>query len=105
MNFEQRLEALLRSLPDTDRAVARDVLEQHRQDLLAKLRLYRSSAAAAGASLRSEQFSEADARAAFAKANGHAAEFRQAVQEVVIEIAGKMSPAGREHLRPGVGGP
>jgi uncharacterized membrane protein len=105
MNFEQRLETLLRELPEADRSNAQAILDAHRQDLLDKLRLYRQSALAAATAVHAETFDADDARAAFAKANGNSAEFRQALQDMVIEIAGKISPKGREHLRAGIAGP
>jgi uncharacterized membrane protein len=105
LNFEQRLELLVRGLPDVDRATAHDILEQHRQDLQDKLHLYRTSAQAAAAAIHAEPFNADNARAAFTKANEQSAEFRQALQDMVIEIASKMSPKGREHLRAGIAGP
>ncbi len=105
MNFEQRLDMLLRDLPGGDRAVAQDILEQHRQDLQSKFHLYRSAAQAAGAAIHAEPFNIDNTRAAFAKANDLSAEFRRALQDTLIEIAGKISPMGREHLRPGIAGP
>jgi uncharacterized membrane protein len=105
MNFEQRLDMLLRDLPDSDRAAARDILEQHRQDLRSKFHLSRGAAQAAAAAIHAEPFNADDTRAAFAKANELSADFRRSLQDTLIEIAGKVSPAGREHLRPGVAGP
>jgi uncharacterized membrane protein len=105
MNFEQRLEALIQTLPDADRPIAQEVVDQHRQDLAGKLRAYRVSAVAAAVAVRAEPFNDETARQAFAKANEQSAIFRQTVEDMVIEIAGKVSPAGREHLRPGIGGP
>ncbi len=105
MNFEQRLEILVRDLPDADRAIAQTVLDAHRQDLQDKLHLYRQSALAAATLVHAESFSTDDTRAAFAKTNGYSAEFRQALQDMVIEIAGKISPKGRDHLRAGITGP
>jgi uncharacterized membrane protein len=105
MSFEQRLEILVRDLPEPDRANAQAILDAHRQDLQDKLHLYRQSALAAAAAVHAESFNTNDARAAFAKANGNSAEFRQALQDMVIEIAGKISPEGRERMRAGITGP
>lgn len=105
MNFEQRLEILLRELPDADRASAHEILLAHRQDILDKFHVYRQSATAAAAAVHAEPFNADDARTAFATANGNSAEFRQALEDMVIDIAGKISPKGREHLRAGIAGP
>lgn len=105
INFEQRFDMLLRGLPDGDRATAHDILEQHRQELQSKFHLYRSAAQAAGAAIHAEPFDVDGTRAAFAKANDLSADFRRSLQDTLIEIAGKISPTGREHLRPGIAGP
>ncbi len=95
---------LVRNLPDEDRTEAHKILEAHRQDLEDKFHLYRVSAQAAGAAIHAEPYNADEARSAFAKANDRLAEFRQAVQDVVIEIAGKISDKGREHLHAGIVG-
>ena len=105
MNFEQRLEILLRELPEADRAGAHEILLAHRQEILDKFHVYRQSATAAAAVVHAEPFNADDARAAFATANANSAEFRQALEDMVIDIAGKISPKGREHLRAGIAGP
>jgi uncharacterized membrane protein len=105
MNLEQRIEMLFRNLPDGDRTIAREVMDKHRQQLLDRLHDYRGAAMAAAAALRADPFNEEAARAAFAKADDASAAFRHEVQDTVIEIAGKVSPESRAHLRPGIGGP
>ena len=105
MNMEQRFEMLFQNLPDGDRAIARDVMDKHRQQLLERLHDYRAAALAAAATLRDDPFSEEAVRTAFAKADETSTAFRHEVQDTVIEIASKVSPSSRAHLRPGIGGP
>jgi uncharacterized membrane protein len=105
MNMEQRFEMLFQTLPDADRAIAHDVIDKHREQLLDRLHEYRAAAGAAAAVVRADPFNEDAARAAFVKADDSSIAFRHEVQDTVIDIAGKVSPAGRSHLRPGLGGP
>ncbi|HTJ63144.1 MAG TPA: periplasmic heavy metal sensor [Alphaproteobacteria bacterium] len=105
MNMEQRFEMLFQTLPDADRAIAREAIDRHREQLLDKLHEYRAAAGAAAAIVRADPFNEEAARAAFAKADDASVAFRHEVQDTVIDIAGKVSTAGRSHLRAGLGGP
>ena len=49
--------------------------------------------------MHSENFDPAEAQTALDTANQRFAEFRAALQSTLIEIAQKVSPEGRKHIR------
>ena len=74
MNFEQRLHNWWREMPPADQAIAEGVLQQHRGEIMEKWR-------------------------AFRPANQRLVELRATLQSTLIEIAQKVSPEGRKHMR------
>ncbi len=103
-NFRQRIEMLLRDLPASDKTVAQTVVDSHYGDIVEKWRAFRPANQRAAAAMRAEPFDPAEAKAAYEAVNKQSEELREAVQETMIEIAQKVSPEGRQHLRlPGGG--
>jgi uncharacterized membrane protein len=103
-NFQQRLEVLLRDLPAADKAIAHTVMESHYSDIIEKWRAFRPANQRAALAMHADPFDPAEARAAYDNVNKRSEDLREAVQNTMIEIAQKISPKGREHLRiPGGG--
>ena len=103
-NFRERLEMLLRDLPEADRTVAHTVMESHYNDIVEKWRAFRPANQRAALAIHSDPFDPAEARAAYDTVNKRSEDLRVAVQNTMIEIAQKISPEGREHLRVPGGG-
>ena len=108
MTFEQRLDFgwqhMWQQLPDADKPIVKDIFARHREDLILKWRAARMPAQRAALALRADPFDEAQARMDLDQANERQTEFRKAVQDMFVEIAGKISPEGREKLRSPIGG-
>ena len=102
-DFETRMSGVLVGLPDNDQAVANEILGRHREELLTKWRAQRNAIQRSVQSLHATPFDPADAHTNFAASNQKAMELRSAIQDTMIEIAGKISDEGREHLHFGPG--
>lgn len=94
-----RLETMWRSMPEQDQAVAHDIVSRHQDELLIKWRAWRSASKQASLSLTTTPFDANDIQAEFTKSNDRAQDFRHALQDLLTEIAGKVSPEGRTRLR------
>ncbi len=103
-NFQQRLNGMWRDLPDADQAIARGVVDNHYADIMEKWRAVRPANQRIGLAMHANPFDPDEARSAYEKANEKSEEFRKALRETLIEIAQKISPEGREHLRVQGGG-
>ncbi len=101
--FDTRLEALLNDVPEPDRKLAEDILQQHHDALLEKWHAARNAGQHAALSLRATPFDANEAKANLTKWNDRFFDFRTAFQETMMEIAAKMSPEGRARLRLGPG--
>lgn len=103
-NFEQRLENMWRDMPAADQVNAQEVLDRRRGDLIEKWRACRPANQRVIAAMRADPFDPAEAKAAYENANQRWEELRQAMRDTMIEIAQKISPEGRKHIRgPGMG--
>lgn len=102
-DFEARLNAVWEEMPNADQAIVREILGRHHDELVAKWRASRTANQHAGISLHSAPFDPNEAHGNFVTSNQRSMELRIAVQDTLIEIAGKISDEGREHLRFGPG--
>ena len=98
-NFEQRLHNWWRDMPPADQAIAEDVMKQHLGDIMEKLRAFRPANQRVIKIMHSEDFDPAEARTVMDTANQRLVELRAALQSTLIEIAQKVSPEGRKHIR------
>ena len=101
--FEARLGWLFNDMPNPDRKLAHDIMQQHSDLLLQKWRAARTAGQRAMLSLRATPFDPNDAKADLARWNDRIADFRTAFQDTMLEIAGKVSADGRAHLQLGPG--
>jgi uncharacterized membrane protein len=99
MNFEQRLHGWWRDMPPADQSIAEGIMRQHMDEILEKWRAFRPANQHALQLMRGENFDPAEAKAALDIANQRLAELRAAMQSALIEIAQKVSPEGRKHIR------
>jgi uncharacterized membrane protein len=98
-NFEQRLHNWWRDMPAPDQAIAEGVLQQHMAEIMEKWRAFRPANQHAIQAMRAENFDPAEARAALDAANQRFGELRAAMQSALLEVAQKVSPEGRKHIR------
>jgi len=101
--FDMRLQAVLSDVPEPDHKLALDIMAQHRDALLQKWHAARTAGQHAALSLHATPFDPNDAKADMAKWNERVLEFRATFQDTMIDIASKLSPEGRNHLRIGPG--
>jgi uncharacterized membrane protein len=94
-----RLNIMLEGMSEADQKTARDVLHEHESELGEKWAATRGASQAVTAALHSEPFDADAARAAFAKLNESGEQFRLLLQAMLIEVAQKVSPEGRAHLK------
>ena len=99
MNFEQRLHIWWRDMPAADQAIAEGVMQQHLGEIMEKWRAFRPANQHVIQIMHSENFDPAEARTALETANQRLAELRAILQSTLIEIAQKVSPEGRKHIR------
>jgi uncharacterized membrane protein len=97
--LEQRLDALWGELPEGDRSVAEEIYARHRDEIIQKWHASRAAAQRANRGMRASTFNEGEVRADIAASNDRFMEFRRAVQDLFIDIGGKISQEGRERLR------
>jgi uncharacterized membrane protein len=98
-NFEERLHSLWRDMPAEDQKIAQDVLDRHRGDIMEKWHSFRPANQRVAAAMRAEPFDPVEAKAAYENANQRWDELRAAMRDAMIEIAQKVSPEGRKHIR------
>ena len=72
---------------------------QHIGEIREKWRAFRPANQHVIQVMHAENFDPAEARAAIENANQRLADLRAAVQETLMEIAQKVSPEGRRHIR------
>lgn len=102
--IEARFDMLSRDLPPEDQKVVQEILDRHREDIMAKWHALRGTPNDVSEAFRADPFVPADAQAAFARSNARFTAFRDAIQEAAIEIASRISPEGRKRLHfPGGG--
>jgi uncharacterized membrane protein len=99
MTFEQRLHAWWRDMPPADQTIAENTMDQHLGEILEKWRAFRVANQHVNQILHTENFDPAEAKAAFDLASQRLAELRTVMQGTLIEIAQKVSPEGRKHIR------
>jgi uncharacterized membrane protein len=99
LTFDQRIDAIWRGLPEADQPVARDIIEAHRAQIMARWLALRPAAQHATATVRTTPYMPDEAKASFESLNDRNQALRQAIQDAVIEVAGKISPEGRKELR------
>lgn len=99
MHFEQRLHTWWRDMPAADQAIAEGVMQQHLSEIMEKWRAFRPANQRVIQLLRAEKFDPAEAQAALDTANQRLADLRAAMQTTLLEIAQKVSPEGRKHIR------
>ena len=99
ITFEQRLHTWWRNMPGADQTIADGVMNQHIGEIMEKWRAFRPANQHVNQILHSENFDPAEARAAFDVAGQRLAELRAVMQNTLIEIAQKVSPEGRKHMR------
>jgi uncharacterized membrane protein len=98
-NFEQRLHTWWRDMPAADQAIAESVMQQHMADIMEKWRAFRPANQHVIQAMRAENFDPVEARTALDVANQRLGELRAAMQNALIEVAQKVSPEGRKHIR------
>jgi uncharacterized membrane protein len=98
-NFEQRLDTIWDGLPDADREVAKQIYAKHRDEIIQKWHLSRTAAQRAVKDLKAKSFSEAEVTSDFAASNDRVMEFRKVFQDMILDVASKISPDGRQRLR------
>jgi uncharacterized membrane protein len=98
-NFEQRLDNMWRDMPAADQTIAQEVLDRRRGDIIEKWRACRPANQRVIAAIRADPFDPAEVEAAYENSNQRWDELRQAVRDTLIEIAQKISPEGRKHIR------
>ncbi|HLG86753.1 MAG TPA: periplasmic heavy metal sensor [Alphaproteobacteria bacterium] len=96
--FENQLDAIWRALPETDQAIARDIIAERHDELLRKWRTLLSDSGQAAVALRASSFDEGAARRAFGQLNQAFSEYQTAFQSVKVDIASSVSDEGRRHL-------
>ncbi len=99
INFEQRLHNWWRDMPPADQTIAEGVMQQHLGEIMEKWRAFRPANQHAIQIMHTENFDPAEAKAALDTANQRMVELRGALQNTLIEIAQKVSPEGRKHIR------
>jgi uncharacterized membrane protein len=104
-DFERRLSGYWKELPQDDQGAAQAVIAGHRDDVVEKWRADRAAAQQVSRLLHQPDFDEAGVKAAFDLWNQRALEFRAAMQSLLLDMASKISPEGRTHLRGPMGGP
>jgi hypothetical protein len=104
MDIERRLEGMWRDMPEADRPIARAILRQHHDAIVSRWDALRPANQSAVAEMRSEPFVVDVTKRAFDDTNQRLTEFRIAIQDTMIDIASKISPEGRKHLRVPGGG-
>jgi uncharacterized membrane protein len=97
-NFEQRLHTLWRDMPAADQPIAQGILDQHYSEIIEKWRQFRPASQHVVQVMHADPFDPVEAKAAFDNANQRWAELRTAMQNMLIEIAQKVSPEGRKHI-------
>jgi uncharacterized membrane protein len=103
-NFQQRLNGMLRELPEADQAIARGIIDSHLGDILERWRVFRPANQRVALAIHADPFDPEEAKAAYEKANQRSEEFRRALQATLIEVAQKVSPEGRARLHVAGGG-
>ena len=101
--LESRLDALARDMSPADQAIVHDIVAQHHDALLDKWRASRAAGQEAAVALHATPFSADDSKSLLGKWTDRGLEFRNAFHDLLVEIAGKVSPDGRSHLRFGPG--
>lgn len=101
--FDARLDALWGDMPKADQDIAREIIGQRHDALMDKWHASRAAGQHAALSLRSTPFEPNETRADLTKWNERIVDYRGSLQDMMIEIAGKISPEGRTHLRFGPG--
>ena len=99
LNFEQRLHGWWRDMPAADQAIAEGVMRQHQGEIMEKWRAFRPASQHVIQIMHSENFDPAEAKTALDTANQRLTELRGVLQSTLIEIAQKVSPEGRKHIR------
>lgn len=99
LNFEQRLHTWWRDMPASDQSIAEGIMKQHQPEIMEKWRAFRPANQHALQVMRAENFDPAEAQAAIDAANQRLADLRAVMQSTLIEIAQKVSPEGRKHIR------
>ena len=99
ITFEQRLHTWWRDMPGADQTIADGVMNQHIGEIMEKWRAYRAANQHVSQVLHSENFDPAEAKAAFDVAAQRLTELRGLMQITMTEIAQKVSPEGRKHMR------
>lgn len=99
MNFEQRLHTWWRDMPPADQAIAEGVMQEHIGDIMEKWRAFRPANQHVNQILHSGNLDPAEAKAAFDVASQRAADLRAVMVDTLVEMAQKVSPEGRKHLR------
>ncbi len=97
--FERRLDEAWDELPPADKAIAQQVYGQRRDDIAQKWRATRGAVQKAGRGIQAKTFNGPEVQADLDASNARFIEFRKAVQDMFFEIAGKISPEGRQRLR------
>jgi uncharacterized membrane protein len=98
-NFEQRLHNLPRDMPAADQQIAEGILDRHHNDIMEKWRALRPANQRVAAAMRADPFDSEEAKAAYDNASQRWEDLRAAMRDMLIEIAEKISPEGRRHIR------
>lgn len=99
MNFQQRLHTWWRDMPAADQSIAEGVMQQHIAEIMEKWRAFRPANQHVIQVMRAEKFDPDEAKTAIDIANQRLADLRAVMQSTLIEIAQKVSPEGRKHIR------
>jgi uncharacterized membrane protein len=99
MSFEHRLHTWWRDMPPADQAIAEGVMQQHLGEIMEKWRAFRPANQHAIQLMRAENFDPVEAKTAIDLADRRLADLRAVMQNTLIEIARKVSPEGRKHIR------
>ena len=99
LGFEQRLHTWWRDMPAADQSIAENVMQKHLTEIMEKWRAFRPANQHVIQVMRAENFDPAEAQAAIDTANQRLADLRAVMQSTMIEIAQKVSPEGRKHIR------
>ena len=99
LNFEQRLHGWWHEMPAADQAIAEGVMQQHQGEIMEKWRAFRPANQHFIQIMHSQNFDPAEAQAALDTANQRLVELKATLQSTLIEIAQKVSPEGRKHMR------
>ncbi len=103
-DIESRLASTWRDIPAADQPIAIAIVAKHHDAIMQKLAALRPANRAVGLSLRNGPFDPEATHRAFDDTNQRLTEFRAALQDTVIDIAGKISAEGRKHLHVPGGG-